>query len=254
MASRGPAQVPDASGDRELSWPILPVPARRRVGEEHIGKQLVNKNWISTSHCLACFAAVLLLLVVGCVSPDSPSANSAAVSEAAGSKDVAGKTLVVRWQRLLDTGGSTCDRCGETERSVDEAHRLLAASLKPLGIHVSLVKAQLSPERFKLDPGESNRIWIAEQPLETILGAKSGMSRCGGCCGDSACRTTVVDGRTYETIPPELIVRAGLKAAADLVQPRLAAGTEQFWRITWNPFATKGPWCYLQQQGACGGR
>jgi len=29
----------------------------------------------------------------------------------------------------------------------------------------------------------------------------------------------VVDGRTYETIPPELIVRAGLRVAADLVEP-----------------------------------
>jgi hypothetical protein len=49
------------------------------------------------------------------------------------------------------------------------------------------------------------------------------MSRCSGCCGDSDCRTTVVDGRVYETIPPELIVRAGLKMAANLIQPRRPA-------------------------------
>ena len=196
------------------------------------------------------FAAIALLCGAGCLGPRGESSDPAAA-----------KALVIRWVRLVDTGGSTCDRCGGTERSIDEAHQLLATSLNPLGILVSLEKVQLSPERFKLNPSESNRIWIADQPLETILGAKSGMSQCGGCCGDSACRTTVVDGRTYETIPPELIVRAGLKVAANMIQPAspctpgLAAGTEQFWPITWNPPATKGPWFYyLQQQGGCGGR
>ncbi len=64
-----------------------------------------------------------------------------------------------------------------------------------------------------------NRIWIAGQPLEEIIGAQTGVSRCGGCCGDSDCRTTVVDGRAYETIPPELIVRAGLEVAANMIRP-----------------------------------
>jgi hypothetical protein len=163
-------------------------------------------------------------------------------------------TLAIRWQRLVDTGGGTCDRCGETERSVDEAHRLLAAALQPLGIRVGLAKTQISPEQFKHDPGESNRIWIAEQPLETILGAKTGLSRCSGCCGDSACRTITVVGRTYETVPPELIVRAGLKAAAEMVRPSPAAGTEQFWPIMWNPAAAEGPWSGLQQLRAGGGQ
>ena len=220
----------------------------------------MNKNWISTRRCLACFAAVLPWLVVGCVSPDSPSTNSAAVSGAAGSKDVAGKTLVIRWQRLTESSGDTCSRCGNTEQSIDEAGRLLTASLKPTGVRVSVVKERLTPEQFKRDASQSNRIWIAEQPLEDILGAKSGVSRCSGCCGDSDCRTTVVDGRTYETIPPELIVRAGLKVAANMIQPApsstpsVAAGKDQFWRITWDPVAAKGPWFdYLRQRGACGG-
>ena len=204
----------------------------------------MKKIQFSCRAYVTCFAAITLLCGAGCLGPKNESSDPAA-----------GKTLVIRWVRLVDTGGSTCDRCGGTERSIDEAHRLLAASLEPLGIHVSLVKAQLSPERFKIEPSESNRIWIAEQPLETILGAKSAMSRCGGCCGDTDCRTTIVDGRAYETIPPELIVRAGLKVGADFFQTNPAATTEQFWPMTWNPPATKGPWFYyLQQQGGCGGR
>jgi hypothetical protein len=135
------------------------------------------------------------------------------------------KTLVIRWQRLVDEAGDTCGRCGNTEGALDEAQRLLAASLKPLGMRVRVIKSQLTGEQFKLDPSESNRIWIGEETLETILGAKTGMSVCAGTsvcagvCGGSPCRTTVVDGQSYETIPAELIVRAGLHVAADLLQP-----------------------------------
>jgi hypothetical protein len=166
----------------------------------------VKKKSISTQGCVAGAAAIALLFSTGCIGPGGVSSDSA-------------KTLVIRWQRLTEASGDTCGRCGNTERSVNEARGLLAASLKPLGIRVSIAKARLTPEQFKLDPSQSNRIWIAEQPLEDILGAKSGMSRCSGCCGESDCRTTIVDGRAYETIPPELIVRAGLKVAANMVQP-----------------------------------
>lgn len=129
------------------------------------------------------------------------------------------RTLVIRWQRLVDNAGDTCDRCGGTESSIEQARRTLAASLRPLGLRVRVIKTQLTAEQFKLDPGESNRIWIGDETLETILGAKVGTSTCTGCCGDSPCRTMVVDGQSYETIPAELVVRAGLRAAADLVRP-----------------------------------
>jgi hypothetical protein len=128
-------------------------------------------------------------------------------------------TLTIRWQRLVDGQGDTCGRCGETEKSIEEARRLLTASLKPLGIRVRVIKTQLTAAEFKLDPSESNRIWLGEETLETILGAKTGASTCAGVCGGSSCRTTVVDGQSYETIPPQLIVRAGLRVAADLVHP-----------------------------------
>ena len=169
-------------------------------------KSMVNKNRVWPRRCLASLLGMAMVLVAGCNSPGGGSLNSA-------------KTLVIQWQRLTESSGDTCGRCGNTERSVDEAGRLLTASLRPLGIRVSVVKARLTPEMFGLDPSQSNRIWIADQPLEEIIGAQTGTSRCSGCCGDSDCRTTVVDGRSYETIPPELIVRAGLKVAANMIQP-----------------------------------
>jgi hypothetical protein len=152
---------------------------------------------------LGCWVCVAFLLG-GCASPGGLAQD---------------KTLVIRWQRLVDDSGDTCGRCGSTEQSIDEARRLLAASLKPLGMRVRVVKSQLTAAQFKFDPSESNRIWIGEETLDTILGAKTGTSACAGVCGGNPCRTTVVDGQSYETIPAELIVRAGLRVAADLLKP-----------------------------------
>lgn len=77
---------------------------------------------------------------------------------------------------------------------------------------------ELSNAEFRADPGESNRIWIAGRPLEEWLGASTGSSPCCDQCGDDPCRTVEVDGVTLEAIPAEVIVRAGLMAAADLTR------------------------------------
>lgn len=161
----------------------------------------MNKTQISNGVGMACCAAVAVLPLAGC------------------SRAAQDKMVVIRWQRLVNEKGETCDRCGNTEHSIDEAQRVLAASLRPLGMQVKLEKKQITLAQFKSEPSESNRIWIGDTPLEKILDAKTGDSPCCGTCGDNKCRTVIVDGRTYETIPPELIVRAGLRVAADLVQP-----------------------------------
>jgi hypothetical protein len=134
------------------------------------------------------------------------------------------KTLKIIWQRLVTERGQTCDRCGTTETAVDEAVQKLNRSLKELGIDVVLEKKKLSPSTFRKDPLESNRIWVAGEPIEKWLSATSGQSKCCSACGESDCRTVTVDGKTYEAIPAELIVKAGLLAGAQLLQgePRSA--------------------------------
>jgi hypothetical protein len=123
-------------------------------------------------------------------------------------------TLTIRWQRLVDGSGSTCDRCGKTGDNVEEAYQLLKQSLAPLGFQVELKKVALNPGVFQKNPLESNRIWIGGDALEELLGAKVGQSRCCSACGDSECRTIKVDGHTHEAITTALIVKAGLRAAA----------------------------------------
>ena len=128
------------------------------------------------------------------------------------------KTLRVQWQRLVNERGQTCDRCGATETAVEAAVQKLTRSLEALGIDVVLEKTTLSPAAFLEDPVESNRIWVAGEPIESWLSATSGKSKCCSTCGESECRTLMVDGKTYEAIPAELIIEAGLHAAARLMQ------------------------------------
>ena len=130
------------------------------------------------------------------------------------------KTLTIQWQRLLDAEKTTCDRCAGTEKALDRAVATLERSLGPLGMRVKLEKKSLGPERAK-DILDSNQILIAGHPLEEWLGAKVGSSACGSCGSKLGkqveCRTTSVDGQTYEVIPEQLIVKAGLKAAAEMM-------------------------------------
>ncbi len=70
---------------------------------------------------------------------------------------------------------------------------------------------------FKKDPLRSNQIWLNDKPLEDWIGGKTGQSPCCDVCGPSECRTVKVKEEIYETIPAELIVRAGLIAANQLL-------------------------------------
>lgn len=76
------------------------------------------------------------------------------------------KKLYIIWQRLVDEYGQTCDRCGTSEAAVEEAVQKLKCPLKELGIEVVLEKKTLTFLAFLENPLESNRIWIAGEPIE----------------------------------------------------------------------------------------
>lgn len=128
------------------------------------------------------------------------------------------KTLKIKWQRLI-YDEQTCPRCGSTEQEVEKAVSILRESLRPVGIRVVLEKGELTEAEFKKDPLESNKILIKGRPLEDWIGGKTGQSQCCSVCGTSDCRTIGVGGEVYEAIPVDLIIRAGLIAAAELPGP-----------------------------------
>lgn len=136
------------------------------------------------------------------------------------------KPLKIQWYRLMSEG-QTCPRCGATEKEVEQAYRGLEQSLSPLGIKVILEKYELTPEVFKQDPSKSNILLINRRPLEEWLGLKVGQSLCCGPCGDVECRTLETGGQVYETIPAELIIKAGLISASHLLNRKTVEPSSQ---------------------------
>lgn len=134
------------------------------------------------------------------------------------------KPMQIVWKRLV-MGGETCTRCGDTGRELEAATAKLAAALRPLGIEPVLEMQEIDEAEFKSNTSESNRVWIAGKPIEEWLGADVGMSRCCSVCGDSDCRTLEVGGRTYETIPQEQFIQAGLMAASQMIAPASASNS-----------------------------
>ena len=132
------------------------------------------------------------------------------------------KTLPIIWQRLVTDQGNTCPRCLGTGDEVRRAVERLRAVLEPLGVQPVLECRELDPQAFRDQPSESNRIWIGGQPLEAWLEGQSGGSRCCNECGDQDCRTLELEGQSYEVIPEDLLVRAGLKAGIRLLEPEPA--------------------------------
>lgn len=129
------------------------------------------------------------------------------------------KTLTVLWQRLVSEG-ETCPRCGSTEDEIDKGVTLLRQSLDPLGVEIILEKRELSVEQFRQDTLQSNSIRINGRLLEEWLDAGTGQSECCDVCGPNDCRTMEVGGDVLEVIPADLIVKAGLLAAAELIGNR----------------------------------
>ena len=102
------------------------------------------------------------------------------------------------------------------------ARERLRAALEPLGVQPVLETREIAPATFLQQPDQSNRIWIGGRPLEDWLGARTGSSRCCDACGDEACRTLEINGAIHEVIPEALVVRAGLIAASQLLDPTLS--------------------------------
>lgn len=127
-----------------------------------------------------------------------------------------GNVLRITWQRLVTDRG-TCPRCGSTEKEFDRAVSVLSQALVHIGIEVVAAKEELSAEEFRKDPLHSNRIWMNDRLLDDWIGGKTGQSPCCDVCGPSECRTITLKGLAYEVIPAEMIIKAGLAAASQMV-------------------------------------
>ena len=127
------------------------------------------------------------------------------------------KPLPIVWQRLVTPDGQTCERCHGTQQNLMHAVAKLQTALAPLGLEPVLDTQEIALDSFREQPAESNRIWIAGQPLEAWLGATTGQSTCCTACEGAPCRTLELAGHSYETVPEAVIVQAALLAAAAML-------------------------------------
>lgn len=130
------------------------------------------------------------------------------------------KRLLITWQRLIDND-KTCPRCEGTEKELHRAFEKISKALSYLGIKVILEKQEISIDEFKVNTLRSNQIWINNKPIEEWLNAKIGSSKCCDVCGDEQCRTIEISESRYEVIPENLIIKASLLAAAEMINNKL---------------------------------
>lgn len=128
------------------------------------------------------------------------------------------KKLTIQWQRLLNDKNQTCPRCSETGETVNTVVLKLKSALAELGIEVELIQKSIDFSVFKNNPLQSNSILINGKLLEDWIGGETGKSKCCDVCGDSECRTISFGENTFESIPENLIIKAGLLAAAELIE------------------------------------
>ena len=157
------------------------------------------------------------------------------------------KPLRIVWQRLVSAEGQTCDRCGATYDGLQRATAKLKAALSPLGVEPTLETKEIDEGSFKADPSLSNQIWIADRPLEEWLAGTTGSSRCCSVCGDSECRTIEVGGTVFEAIPEELILKAALVAAAQMLAPTNEVLSSQREHDSGNPPCCEGRLSVVQR-------
>jgi len=122
------------------------------------------------------------------------------------------KVLDIEW-RHYDKGGQTCDRCAATGASVRKVVSGLSDELAGNGIIVTFTETLLPEELMT----QSNLLLFNGVPLETLLdNAAADESHCASCScltgAETSCRTIEYEGKSYESIPDELIRTAAYKA------------------------------------------
>lgn len=124
------------------------------------------------------------------------------------------ETLVVEWRHIGSDVEETCERCGETGRTVMGVVEELRPFLEEEGITVRFVETVLPDEAI----AESNSILFNGVLIEDLIeGMEVTSTPCCSCAciigqDDAECRAVKYNGERYEAIPPELIARAALKA------------------------------------------
>jgi hypothetical protein len=146
--------------------------------------------------------------------------------EATGAGD-APEVLTIAWHKVEEDDGTICDLSAATQQSVVQASEELRQALAPNG--VDIVVETLTPEKVEGAECLCNRVLIQGRFADEWLGAELARTSCSGCPNRGGCPKTaasgdqcggqtavVYQGKTYEILPANLVMMAGLIAAADM--------------------------------------
>ena len=143
----------------------------------------------------------------------SPSTNCCSETEVSSRRE-----LVIDFLYLdLDT----CDRCQDTDSSLDEALQDVSNVLKATGVNVQVNKVNVITE------AQAQTLQFLSSPTIRINGQdiqldvhESQCEACGDLCGDSVdCRVWIYDGKEFSSPPKALIVEAILKHVYGVTPP-----------------------------------
>lgn len=133
----------------------------------------------------------------------------------AGCCSSAPKSLVIE-STVLRVDGETCDRCGDTVKSVRAAVKQLETVLAPMNVRVTLIEHAATAE----DLADSNTVMINGRPIEQWIGAERVSTDCPSCGdllgeADCCCGAVSVGGAIQESYSVEQVIDAAF-AALDL--------------------------------------
>lgn len=123
----------------------------------------------------------------------------------------------IEWFRLM-VDEKTCPRCQETEHEIEQSFLSIKNLAELLNMRITLEKHELSEDIFFKAPSASNMILINKKPIEKILGGEVGASKCCDVCGDSDCRTLILNNSTFEVVTKEIFIKAVLMEILDKIK------------------------------------
>jgi len=130
-----------------------------------------------------------------------------------------GKVVVLSWQRPQAAACKGCEKCGPTQAEMQKAAAQLNEKLAGRGVRVRVEEAVGARPGKKAIVSGTN-VWVCDVPLETWLGAGIGVKPCDCSSGGQSmsCKVVNLNGQSYQVIPADLVVRAGLLAADMLIE------------------------------------
>jgi hypothetical protein len=102
---------------------------------------------------------------------------------------------------------------------MQKAAALLTEKLAGKGVHVKVEKG-IGARPGKKAIISATNVWVCDVPLETWLGAGIAVKPCDCSSGGQSmsCKVVNLDGQSYELIPADLVVHAGMLAAEMLIE------------------------------------